>query len=369
MFAYHQWRGDCYYRLGQWSKALADFELIVKLNPRDAWGRFDRALARRATGNLDGAVEDFNEAIRILPGHGVYRFERRTGLAGAREYRLAVADFDKAIELGHTAAEVYEARAACRASWAMPRGPRKIRTTWPDSVRQSLVKSRRRRRSQRHRQFPTSAAISISFQISRQNSCQGRYFFSMSVECRCAGRTYELLMETYNVARLENRVRHLWYHTRLEAQRFAEAGSGFLGDLLAAVPSSNYSGNTNSPWVIQAYDANGNSVGPFTTINFPTGATTTTVGAMALAPDGNVYVGEYYGVNNGGPGNAVGLVQEFNGTTGAFIKTIVPGGSGGLGAPTDWRSTDRALSTRSTAIRPTEPPGPSMNTVRQRALS
>ena len=116
--------------------------------------------------------------------------------------------------------------------------------------------------------------------------------------------------------------------------RFAEAGSGFLGDLLAAVPSSNYSGNTNSPWVIQAYDANGNSVGPFTTINFPTGATTTTVGAMALAPDGNVYVGEYYGVNNGGPGNAVGLVQEFNGTTGAFIKTIVPGGSGGLGAPT-----------------------------------
>ena len=60
VFAYHQWRGDCYYRLGQWSKALADFELIVKLDPRDAWGEFDRALARRATGNLDGAIEDFD---------------------------------------------------------------------------------------------------------------------------------------------------------------------------------------------------------------------------------------------------------------------------------------------------------------------
>ncbi len=88
MFAYHQWRGDCYYRLGQATKALADFELIVKLNPRDAWGRFDRGLARKATGNLDAALEDFNEAIRLLPGQWTYHFERGLALQGARNIDL-----------------------------------------------------------------------------------------------------------------------------------------------------------------------------------------------------------------------------------------------------------------------------------------
>jgi outer membrane protein assembly factor BamB len=76
------------------------------------------------------------------------------------------------------------------------------------------------------------------------------------------------------------------------------------------------------------YVVSSTAPGALNVINGTTGALITTVNAggimddpegVTLGPDGNIYVAD------GG-----GAVQEFNGTTGAFIKTFVPTGSGGL---------------------------------------
>jgi DNA-binding beta-propeller fold protein YncE len=65
---------------------------------------------------------------------------------------------------------------------------------------------------------------------------------------------------------------------------------------------------------IHRYDANGAPIAAFS-------ATITNPEALALGPDGLLYAASF----------SPGSVQRFNATTGAFVSTFVPTGSGGLG--------------------------------------
>ena len=59
-------RGYCYFRLKRYQEAIADFDQAIKLNPAYGNAYTNRASARHASGNEDGANADRAKARELL---------------------------------------------------------------------------------------------------------------------------------------------------------------------------------------------------------------------------------------------------------------------------------------------------------------
>ncbi len=75
-----------------------------------------RATARMAKGDFDGALEDLDEAIRLAPGQASFRANRAAVRFRKRDLQGAQADVDKALELSPGYPMAYEVRATLRRS-------------------------------------------------------------------------------------------------------------------------------------------------------------------------------------------------------------------------------------------------------------
>jgi len=66
-------RGIAYEALGDWTKAIADYDQVLALNPEDAIAYNNRGNAKGGQGNWPGAVADYQGAIAYfgLGYHGV----------------------------------------------------------------------------------------------------------------------------------------------------------------------------------------------------------------------------------------------------------------------------------------------------------
>jgi len=62
-------RGTAYAKMGQYDRAIDDFDMAIKLNPRDAsaYYYYNRRLAYEKLGR-EKAIADFQEAIELRPG-------------------------------------------------------------------------------------------------------------------------------------------------------------------------------------------------------------------------------------------------------------------------------------------------------------
>jgi len=56
-----------YYQVGDYEGAIADFDLVLRLNPNDAHTYHHRGLVFHKLGELEQAIEDFNRALQIDP--------------------------------------------------------------------------------------------------------------------------------------------------------------------------------------------------------------------------------------------------------------------------------------------------------------
>ena len=54
-------------RSGNFDKAAADYNEVIRLNPKDADAYRSRGVAYRDKGDLDKAIADYTEAIRLDP--------------------------------------------------------------------------------------------------------------------------------------------------------------------------------------------------------------------------------------------------------------------------------------------------------------
>jgi streptogramin lyase len=97
-----------------------------------------------------------------------------------------------------------------------------------------------------------------------------------------------------------------------------------LALLLLSVPSPVVAGDLFVAEASEVQEYN-STTGAFVRTFVPTGSGQLLPQSLVFGPNGNLFVSD----------NLSDAVLEYNGTTGAFVKTFVPNGSGGLFQPTD----------------------------------
>ncbi len=71
---------------GNLKEAIATYQKIMSLDPKDASAHYHLGLALKAKGDLDGAIAAFEEAIRRQPDFTVAHFGLASALAGAKKW-------------------------------------------------------------------------------------------------------------------------------------------------------------------------------------------------------------------------------------------------------------------------------------------
>jgi tetratricopeptide (TPR) repeat protein len=92
-------RGTAYRRAGDFEKARADFDRVVKLRPKFARGFHARALTEDDLGDRGKALADLQRAIDLDPRDWIIYFSRAKLLRAQRDFDGAMADLDKAADL------------------------------------------------------------------------------------------------------------------------------------------------------------------------------------------------------------------------------------------------------------------------------
>ncbi len=109
----HAVRGSIYLERGEFTRALADFEAGVKLDPNNAELLVNRAQAYRQFGRVEQAMSDLNKAIQLEPDLVAARFNRGAMLYSLSDFSGAFKDFDHCIAIDpHNAAPYFNRASA-----------------------------------------------------------------------------------------------------------------------------------------------------------------------------------------------------------------------------------------------------------------
>ena len=103
-------RGDTYYRLKQYKKAIVDYNKIIELDPENviAYGRRGDAYGRLKL--YESAIIDYDKAVDLDPGYAPAYNNRANIFYTIRKYEKAIEDYSKTIELDPENDTVYSNR-------------------------------------------------------------------------------------------------------------------------------------------------------------------------------------------------------------------------------------------------------------------
>ena len=104
--SYHN-RGMARRAEGDLDGALFDYNEGIRLEPDQAVGYLNRGAVRRAKGDLDGALLDYNEAIRLEPDQAVAYFVRGVVHQAKNDLDGALADYGETLRLKPDFAKAY----------------------------------------------------------------------------------------------------------------------------------------------------------------------------------------------------------------------------------------------------------------------
>ena len=105
-------RGRALWRLKKLDAAIADFDVVIALNPKSADAYNVRALANEDKGEKERCIPDFDRAIELVPKSAVYRTNRADAFFKLGQADKALEDFNKAIELDPKLVYAYNSRAS-----------------------------------------------------------------------------------------------------------------------------------------------------------------------------------------------------------------------------------------------------------------
>jgi tetratricopeptide (TPR) repeat protein len=106
---YYRERGEIHAKAKNYNLAIADFTKFIKLKPEDHISYEERGNAYLNIGNYQKAITDFNTAIKIKPDGQYLYLERGNAYQKMGQYQKAISDYDRAIEINPT----YAASAYC----------------------------------------------------------------------------------------------------------------------------------------------------------------------------------------------------------------------------------------------------------------
>ncbi len=103
-------RGDAYYSLKQYKKAIADYNKAIELDPENviAYGRRGDAYGRLK--QYKAAIKDYDKAVSLDPAYAPVYNNRANLLYTIRQYEKAIEDYSKTIELDPENDTVYSNR-------------------------------------------------------------------------------------------------------------------------------------------------------------------------------------------------------------------------------------------------------------------
>lgn len=105
-------RALTYHNLGQYQRAVEDYDQAIRLNPQDATAYSNRGAAYRGLGQHERAIEDLDEAIRLNPQLAVAYDNRGNAYLGLGQPGRAIQDHDEAILIDPKYATAYSNRGA-----------------------------------------------------------------------------------------------------------------------------------------------------------------------------------------------------------------------------------------------------------------
>jgi tetratricopeptide (TPR) repeat protein len=92
-------RGDTFFALGDYGKAIADYAEAIRLDPRYAEAYCSRGIAYARNSELGKAIADFTEAIRLDPELVRAHYNRGWAYGKKADLDRAIADYTEAIRL------------------------------------------------------------------------------------------------------------------------------------------------------------------------------------------------------------------------------------------------------------------------------
>ena len=100
-------RGLAYYKLGEFNKAIQDFNVVIGKEPEDFEAWYNRGLAHLDAGNIDSAIRDYEKSIALHPDFDKAYTGLGLSFAKQKDYKKAIQFFDKAIEFNDKQAVNY----------------------------------------------------------------------------------------------------------------------------------------------------------------------------------------------------------------------------------------------------------------------
>ncbi|MBN2003514.1 MAG: tetratricopeptide repeat protein [Anaerolineae bacterium] len=104
-------RANVYLSMGEYEKAVRDYDRAVALDPKFALAYYNRGLAHMQLGDFEKALEDYTQTIELNPAYAPAYKNRGLCHARKQNYAGAVVDYTKAIELASEDGTVYNNRA------------------------------------------------------------------------------------------------------------------------------------------------------------------------------------------------------------------------------------------------------------------
>lgn len=104
-------RGAAIGTLGDYDKALSDFNIGLELLPTNPNGYSNRSMIYYVRGQYDLAMKDYESYIAINPNNATIWFERGVVLSIQKKYSEAVLSYSRAIELNPNRRDFYQKRA------------------------------------------------------------------------------------------------------------------------------------------------------------------------------------------------------------------------------------------------------------------
>ena len=79
--------------------AIKDYNIVIKLNRRDADGYYNRANAKSDLGRHKSAIKDYNKTIKLDPKYAPAYLNRGISKYELRDYKGALNDYNKAARI------------------------------------------------------------------------------------------------------------------------------------------------------------------------------------------------------------------------------------------------------------------------------